>query len=173
LLSKPEERHVRVSTLLAAAAMSVLGLAAPAKAGLLELARDPITLHWNCGITPCRSNHLAYKRVYVRDRYLAYDIHTTPARYEMRRTRVMVAPPTVVVAGGRSWHDRWNFGSRSGLVPLPVHGGYRVVRPAQYAWVTRPVLVSPAHASVTRRAPHYAYYPDTIVVQGRGHRWGW
>ncbi len=166
---------MRVSTLLAAAALSMLGFAAPAKAGLLELRHDPITLHWNCDITPCRTNNLAYKRVYVRDRYLRYDIHTKPARYEMRRVRVMVAPPTVVVSGrSHHHHRRWlDVGHRGGLVALPVKG-YRKVRPAQYAWVTKPVLVSPARTSVTRRAPHYAYYPDTIVVQGKGrHRWGW
>jgi hypothetical protein len=166
---------VRVSALLASAIVMALSFATPAKAGLLELRHDNITRHWNCDITPCRSNHLAYKQVYARDRYLAYDIHTSPAKYEMRRSRVMIAPPTVVLTGGASHHRRWlNVGSRrGGLVALPVHGGYRVVRPAQYAWVTKPVLVSPARAYVTRRAPHFAYYPETIVVQGRGHRWGW
>ncbi len=165
---------MRVSSLLAVAAMTILGLAAPAKAGLLELRHDNITLHWNCDITPCRNNNLAYKRVYVRDQYLRYDIHTTPAHYEMRRVRVMVAPPTVVVSGDHSWRHRWDFGSPSGLVPLPVHGGYRTVRPAQYAWVTKQVLVSPGRAYVTRRSPHYAYYPENIVVQGAGsHHWRW
>ena len=165
---------MRVSTLLAAALTMVLGFAAPAKAGLLELRHDNITLHWNCDITPCRNNNLAYKRVYVRDQYLAYDIHTRPAHYVMRRVRVMVAPPTVVVSGGHRWHDRWNFGSRHGLAPLPVKGGYRTIRPAQYAWVTKPVLVSPGRAYVTRRSPHYAYYPEDIVVQGDGGRhWRW
>jgi hypothetical protein len=161
---------VRVSTLLATAVMMILGFAAPAKAGLLELAHDNITLHWNCRITPCRGNDLAYQQVYVRDHYLAYDIHTSPAKFAMRRVRVMVAPLTVVVAGGSLHHRRWlDFGDRNGLVALPV-SSYRVVRPAQYAWVTKPVLVSPARTYVARRAPHYAYYPETIVVQGAGHR---
>ena len=159
---------MRVSARLAAAAMTVLGLAAPAQAGVLELINDPITLHWNCDITPCRGNTLAYKRVYVRDHYLAYDIHTRPAHYVMRKVRVMVAPPTVVVTSGES-HDRhWlDFGDRNGLVALPV-SGYRVVKPAQYAWVTKSVLVTPGHAYVTRRSPHYAYFPEDIVVQGSG-----
>ncbi len=158
---------MRVSPLLAAALTMVLGFAAPAQAGLLELRHDNITLHWNCDITPCRSNDLAYKRVYVRDQYLAYDIHTRPAHYVMRRVRVMVVPPTVVVSG-QSMRHRWlDLGNRDGLVALPVRG-YRTIRPAQYAWVTKPVLVSPARAYVTRRQPHYANYPEDIVVQGRG-----
>ena len=38
----------------------------------------------------------------------------------------------------------------------------------------QPVLVSPARAYVTRRSPHYAYYPEDIVVQGDGGRhWRW
>ncbi len=147
---------MRVSTLLTAALLLVLGFAAPASAGLLELRNDPITLHWNCAITPCRHNNLAYQRVYVRDQYLRYDIHTVPARYEMRRLRVMVTPPTVVVYG------RHRYG-RSGLVALPV-GAYRVVRPARYTWVTSPVLVSPARSYVTRRQPHTALYRQNIVV---------
>jgi hypothetical protein len=169
LLTLTEETPVRVSTLFAAATMMVLGFAAPAKAGLLELRHDPITLHWNCDITPCRNNNLAYKRIYVRDRYLRYDIHTTPARYEMRRVRVMVSPPMSVVVGGRRSHRLFDILHRERASVQ----GHRVFRPAQYAWVTRPVLVSPARAYVTRRMPHYALYPETIVVQGSGHRHRW
>jgi hypothetical protein len=162
---------VRVSSLLAVAAMTLLGLAAPAKAGLLELRHDNITLHWNCSITPCRNNNLAYKRVYVRDQYLRYDIHTTPAHYEMRRMHVMVSPPMTVWVGGerRRFFDFLHRGHTT------VHAvkGHRVFRPAQYAWVTRQVLVSPARAYVTRRMPHTALYPETIVVQGNPHRHRW
>jgi hypothetical protein len=158
---------VRVSTLLAAATMAVLSFATPANAGLLELKHDPITLHWNCNITPCRSNNLAYKRIYVRDQRLSYKIHTTPARYEMRRQQVMVSPPMMVTVGGghrRSVLDIFHRG-RS----VHASAGHRVFRPAKFAWVTRPVLVSPARATVTRNAPYTALYPETIVVKGSGH----
>jgi hypothetical protein len=151
---------VRVSTILSAAVLLIVGFVSPVQAGNVEIFADHITRHYNCDITPCRDNHLAYKRVYVRDQYLRYDIHTTPARYKMKRVRVLVALPTVAVKG-RSWE------SRDGLVELPV-GPYRVVKPAQYAWVMKPVLVSPARTSVTRRHPHFAYYPEDIVVFDAG-----
>jgi hypothetical protein len=112
-------------------AIALVGLAAPSQAGLLELPFDRITLHRACASEPCSDNDLHRKRVYVRDRYLRFDIHTTPARYATRRTRA--------------------------LVGLPNH----------YVWVNQSVLVSPAHSTVSRRRPHFAYYSDTIIVSGR------
>ena len=151
---------MRLSTVFAAAMLFLLGIGSPAQAGLLELKFDNITRHRDCSSEPCRGNGLHYKRIYVRDRYLRFDIHTQPARYELRRERVMIAPPTIVVMGGRH-HDR-RVG-RYHLVELPV-GHYRTVAPARYVWVTRQVLVHPARNYVTRRQPHYAYYPDTAIV---------
>ena len=153
---------MRVSTVVfAAAATLMLCLSSTAQAGLLELSRDNITRNYNCDITPCRDNNLAYKRVFVRDHYLRYDIRTRPAHYAMRRVRVMIAPPAIVA--GRGQHRLWDFESRDGLVALPT-GPYRVVAPARYTWVTRPVLVTPERNYVSRRHPHYAYYPEDIVV---------
>ena len=151
---------MRASVVFATVVMLMLGFASPSRAGLLELPFDHITRHHNCDIEPCRGNHLAYKEVYVRDRYLRFDIHTQPARYEMRRVRVMVAPPTIVMT--HSGYDSDRVG-RHWLVELPV-GHYRTVKAAQYAWVMRPVLVHPARNWVTRRHPHSAYYPETITV---------
>jgi len=151
---------MRLLAALATAAVVFLGLASPSQAGLLELPFDRISLHRDCSVEPCRHNGLRFKRIYVRDRYLRYDIHSRPAQYELRRTRVMVAPPAIVVTNGRYETDRW--GGRH-LVELPV-GAYRVVRPARYQWVTQQVLVHPAQHYVTRRHPYTAYYPDTIVV---------
>ena len=36
-----------------------------------------------------------------------------------------------------------------------------------YQWVSTPVLMAPAQNYVTRRSPHYAYFPDTIAVVGQ------
>jgi hypothetical protein len=155
---------MRIFAAIATMFLLSLGLAGPSRAGLLELPFDTITRHHDCSVEPCGDNGLSYKQVWVRDRYLRYDIHTTPARYAMRRTRVMVSPPVIVTTGGSQWvWDHW--GHRS-LVAYPT-GAATVVRPAQYEWVTQQVLVHPAQAGVTRRQPHYAYYPDTIVVSGQ------
>lgn len=72
-----------------AAAMIGLGFAAPANAGLLELPFDRVSLHRNCDAQPCLDNNLTWKRVWVRDHNLRFKIHTTPARYVMRRERVI------------------------------------------------------------------------------------
>ena len=112
------------------AVMVGLGFAGTAKAGVLELPFDRVSLHRNCAAQPCLGNALTWKRIWVRDKYLRFSIHTTPAHYAMRRQRVI---------------------SRDG----------------GYEWVTTPVLVSPAHNWVTRRAPYYAYFPETIAVIGR------
>lgn len=151
---------MRLLAAFAAAAAITFGLAGPGNAGLFELPFDKITRNRDCNTEPCRYNGLHYKQVFVRDRYLRFDIHTRPAQYELRRTRVMVAPPAIVVAG-RHWD--WHRRDGLNLVELPT-GAYRTVRPAQYAWVTKNVLVRPAGNYVTRRRPYYAYYPDTIIV---------
>jgi len=39
--------------------------------------------------------------------------------------------------------------------------------PNHYVWVNQSVLVSPAHSTVSRRRPHFAYYSDTIIVSGQ------
>ena len=131
-----EETALRASTLLLTALL-LLGLTAPSRAGLFELPFDPITRHRDCAAEPCRGNHLAYRDVFVRDRYLRFDIHTRPARYALGRQRVLA-----VSSAGR----------------------YRDSARVHYLWVTRPVLVQPARSYVTRRQPHTAYYPETIVV---------
>ena len=146
-----------------AAAVVTLGFAATAQAGLLELPFDAITRHRDCAVEPCRGNNLHYQQVWVRDRYLRFDIHTSPAQYELRRQRVMVAPPGIVVTGGRHDTDWFHL---SPVVEFPV-GSYRVTRPAKYVWVTQEVLVHPAQNYVTRRRPYYAYYPDSIIVTGK------
>jgi len=149
---------MRFFVAVAAAIMVTAGFVGPSRAGLLELPFDSISRHRACDVGPCIGNTLSRKRVFVRDRYLSFDIHTHPARYALRRVRVMVAPPGVVVSGG-DYETEWF----SRLVELPA-GPTRVVRPAQYEWVTKEVLVAPAQNYVTRRQPHYAYYPETIVV---------
>jgi hypothetical protein len=151
---------MRLFATLAAAAIALAGLAGQSRAGLFELPFDQITRNRDCTAVPCRDNGLAYRQAYVRDRYLRFDIHTRPAKYALRRVKVMVAPPGIVAAG-----DHWDRRGRDGLdlVELPA-GPYKVVRPAQYEWVTENVLVRPAQNYVTRRHPYYAYYPDTIVV---------
>jgi hypothetical protein len=151
---------MRFLAALAFAALTLAGVAAPAGAGLLELPFDQVSLDRHCDAMPCRSNNLHRLHTYVRDRYLRYDVHTRPARYALRRVRVMIEPPGITV----SEHDRWSWlrGERD-LVAYPT-GPYRVVKPAQYMWVTENVLVSPARNYVTRRHPHYAYYPQDIYV---------
>ena len=152
---------MRFFAAIAVAALTMAGLAAPARAGLLELPFDEVTRDRHCDAVPCRTNNLHYLHAYVRDRYLRFDIHTRPAQYALRRTRVMIEPPGVEVADGARWD--WTDLRHRDLVAYPV-GPHRVVRPAQYIWVTQDVLVHPARVYVTRRHPHFAYYPETIVV---------
>lgn len=152
-----------LATIVLTSLLGLTGLASPASAGLLELRDDPITLHNDCSITPCRRNNLHYKRIYKKLPYYAYDIHTSPARYEMRRVRIMVRPPVIHVYGK---HHR----GRGGLVAHPVGAPYRVVAPAKFKYVTSPVLVRPAKTWVTRRTPHSAYFAEDIVVVGNKHR---
>jgi hypothetical protein len=162
---------MRVSALLATSAALMLSLISPSRADLLLLPGDRISMNRNCDLTPCFGNSLHYERTWVRDRYLRYDIHTTPARYVKKRVRIMIAPPTVEVISGR--HVVGSVG-RQVAVELPV-GRTRIVHPARYEWVTRAVLVAPEHYSVKRRRPHTAYYPETIAVSepGESRWWRW
>lgn len=153
---------MRILAALSLAFVAFLTLSVPGHAGILELKWDNISTHRNCAAFPCRGNNLVYKRIFIRDRYLRFDIHTTPPVYKMRRIKVMVLPPRIVVAGHYRT-DRWGH---LHLVRYPV-GPYKVVAPAKYAYVTTPMLVQPARNYVTRRHPYYAYYPDKIVVYHR------
>ena len=151
---------MRLIAALAAAVLVSLGLAAPSRAGLLELPFDSISRYRACESVPCIGNSLVRKRVFVHDRWLSFDVRTRPAHYALRKVRVMVAPPGVVVSN-QDYDTGWANGYS--LVEVPA-GPTRVVKPAQYEWVMKEVLVSPGMSYVARRQPHYAYYPETIYV---------
>jgi hypothetical protein len=136
-------------------------LAQASRAGVLELPFDEVSTDRHCDVDPCRDNGFVYKRVFFRDRYLRFDIHVAPAQYVMRKIRVMVAPPAIAP---RTDYESERYGDLS-LVELPT-GPYRRLGPAQYETVVAPVLVHPERSYVTRRQPHYAYYPEWISVLG-------
>jgi len=150
---------MRLLAALAFAALTLTGIASPVRAGLLELPFDEVSRDRHCDAMPCRSNNLHRLHTFVRDRYLRFDIHSHPARYALRRVRVMIAAPGIVV----DEPGRWDWLNRDGLVAYPV-GPHHVVEPPKYMWVTENVLVSPARNYVTRRHPYYAYYPQDIYV---------
>ncbi len=143
----------------------LFGSVSGAEAGVFELFHDDITTGCNSAIEPCKRNDLGYQTRYVQGRYLRYGIKKTPARYTWRHERIMIAPPRIVLSKRRVWSHK--IGGKR-LVPVQAAGHYKVVAPAQYATVSRRVLIAPARNRVVRLAPHSAYFADTIIVKGGG-----
>lgn len=145
--------------------IAVLIMPSLAEAGVLELLVDPITKQSrDCRYDPCRGNNLYYMKRWTKKPYYRYRIRRTAPHYAFRRERVMVTPPEVLMLE-RTGKYHWRHGH---LMVGATAKRHRVVRPAQYAWVTRRVLVRPGKSRVYRKAPYRAYIPETIVVRGAG-----
>jgi hypothetical protein len=138
--------------------------AGTAEAGVLELLVDDTSQQRYCDLEPCRHNDLEARTRYQKDHYRRYTVETEEAEYDFREVEIRTMPPKVVLTE-RPGRYVWVDGKRL-LVATPKETVE--LDGSAYETETVRVLVKPARHRVIRQRPHWAYYPDRVVIEGEG-----